>query len=89
VLSREVAALANPARAQLRWFVLDLDAVDDVDYSAGATLLSLKALLRKDGVQLKILRASPAVRRALQGYGLGGDGYFTSIREMRRAFEAA
>jgi hypothetical protein len=28
------------------------------------------------------------VRRALQRHGLGGDDYFTSIREMRRAFEA-
>lgn len=93
VLSREVLALAKSAGPSLRWLVIDLDAVDDVDYSAGAALRSLKRVLGQQGVALKFARGSPEVRALLHRYGLVGTGeeastVFGSLREMRRAFEA-
>jgi sulfate permease, SulP family len=94
VLSREVTTLSKSAAPGLRWFVIDLDAVDDIDYSAGATLRSLQRVLGEQGVALKFARGSPEVRALLHRYGLFGPGDdaamgFASLREMRRAFEAA
>ncbi|MFI4927643.1 MAG: STAS domain-containing protein, partial [Burkholderiales bacterium] len=93
VLSREVIALAKSAGQTLRWFVIDLDAVDDVDYSAGAALRSLKRTLGEQGVALKFARGSPEAHALLHRYGLLGPGedgavVFESLREMRRAFES-
>lgn len=93
VLSREVIALVKAAAPALRWFVIDLDAVDDVDYSAGAALRSLKHTLGEQGVALKFARGSPEVHALLHRYGLVGPGedagvVFGSLRELRRAFEA-
>jgi sulfate permease, SulP family len=94
VLSREVTTLAKSAGPGLRWFVIDLDAVDDIDYSAGAVLRSLRRVLGQQDVALKFARGSPEVRALLHRYGLLGPGddaamAFGSLREMRRAFESA
>ncbi len=91
VMAREVAALVAAAQPPLRWLVMDLDAVDDVDFSAGAALGELRRGLAQRGVELKFLRASPAVLQQLRMYGLlppegAGPGCFTSVRHMRHAF---
>jgi MFS superfamily sulfate permease-like transporter len=92
LLSREVIALTSAAKPPLRWFVLDLDSVDDVDFSAGATLASLRKTLAERGIELKFLRASKPVVESLRAYGLltgaaNGGETFTSIRDMRHHFE--
>ncbi len=93
VLSREVIALASAAEPPLRWFVLDMDSVDDVDFSAGATLASLRRTLAEGGTEMKFLRASKSIVESLRAYGLltdhgPGDDTFTSIRDMRHHFES-
>ncbi|MGZ5787400.1 MAG: SulP family inorganic anion transporter, partial [Ramlibacter sp.] len=91
VLAREVIGLVEAAKPPLRWFVLDMDTVDDVDFSAGATLQALRKSLAERGVEMKFLRATPPVVASLRAYGLTGqagvDGLFTSIRDMRHHFE--
>jgi high affinity sulfate transporter 1 len=93
VLAREVSELGESAAQPLRWLVIDLDAVDDVDFSAGATLLALRASLAEKGVSLKFLRPSPELLEQLRRYGLclqeeGGTSVFSSLRDMRHHYEA-
>lgn len=93
VLARELIAISAGVDPPLRWLVLDMDAVDDVDYSAGATLASVRKILAGQGVAMKFLRASHPVVRDLRSYGLlpmgqaGGDVPFVSIREMRHSYD--
>jgi high affinity sulfate transporter 1 len=92
VLSREVSALVDAAKGPLRWFVIDLDAVDDVDFSAGATLSALHKSLAEEGVAMKFLRPSPAVLEQLRRYRLPVQAepeasVFSSLRDMRHHYE--
>ena len=95
VLASELIAVSSAADPPLRWLVLDMDAVDDVDFSAGATLASLRKILAEQGVAMKFLRVSQPVMESLRSYGLlpadhAGDGLpFTSIRDMRHSFESS
>ncbi|MBE7942170.1 MULTISPECIES: SulP family inorganic anion transporter [Ramlibacter] len=91
VLSQEVNRLVGAARPGLSWFVIDLDAVDDVDYSAGATLASLAEQLQRRGISLMFMRPSRSVLALLERYGIVAPGtagaqVFRSVREMRHAF---
>lgn len=94
VLSREAAALVAAAAPQLRWFVIDLDAVDDIDYTAGETLQSLRRQLSSQGASLRFLRASAAVQALLLRYGIvspddAASSCYASVRELRHAYQAA
>jgi sulfate permease, SulP family len=91
VMVLEVDALVGAAAPPLRWLVMDLDAVDDVDFSAGAALREMQASLAARQVVLKFLRPSPAVLQQLGLHGLAredglGTGHFSSVRQMRHAF---
>lgn len=93
LLSAQLTSLAASARPPLRWLVLDMGAVDDVDFSAGQTLLSLRTTLASQGTRLKFLRPAAAVAAQLHAYGLvdaaGGEPQvFGSIRELRHRYEA-
>jgi len=76
-----------------RWFVLDAEAVDDVDYTGGKTLAELADALAARGVLFTIANASHALRRELDRFGvterIGEDRYFDSLDEVRSAFHAA
>jgi len=92
VLAREVIALASAATPPLRWFVIDMGAVDDVDFSAGAALAALQKTLAAKGIEMKFLRVTDGVTKSLRSYGLmgsrsQGEAAFASIREMRHRFE--
>jgi high affinity sulfate transporter 1 len=89
VLSSEVAALVESAKTPLRWFVVDLGAVDDVDFSAGAALSSLRSSLAARGVAMQFMRPSPAVLAQLRIYGvLTQEPVFASVRDMRHRYES-
>jgi len=93
VLSQEVTRLVAGAAPGLRWFVIDLDPVEDIDFSAGAALLALRDDLHAKGVALQLLRASAAVADQLRRYGVlspqaEAPQLFTSVRDMRRHYEA-
>ena len=89
VLSSEVAALVESAKTPLRWFVVDLGAVDDVDFSAGAALSSLRSSLAARGVAMQFMRPSPAVLAQLRIYGvLTHEPAFASVRDMRHRYES-
>jgi MFS superfamily sulfate permease-like transporter len=76
-----------------RWFVLDADAIDDIDYTGGKTLAELATQLAKRNVVFAIASASGRLRRELDRFGvteeIGEGRYFDTIEDARAAFHAA
>lgn len=58
-LLREITHLANVAQPPLRWLCIDASAVDDIDYTAAATLRTLRETLNEKGVRLVAAQALP------------------------------
>ena len=88
-LSDEAIALVD-VQAPPRWFVLDAEAIDDVDYTGGQTLAELAETLRKRGIAFGVADASEHLRRELDRFGLsaqiGGEHYFDDVAAARDAF---
>jgi sulfate permease, SulP family len=82
-----VAAAPKP----LRWFLLDAQAITDIDVTAVEALHSLNAELRQQGIALKIAHANRPLRQLLDRTGLteevGVDSFFPSVHECVEAFE--
>ena len=91
-LSEEVMALVNVPDPP-RWFVLEADAIDDIDYTGGQTLLELADHLQECGITFAVADVSDDIRRELDRFGLtakiGADRYFASLHDAREAFHAA
>jgi sulfate permease, SulP family len=90
-LSEEVMALVNVPDPP-RWFVLCADAIDDIDYTGGQTVLELADQLRQRGIVFAVAEADDDLRRELDRFGLtakiGPDRYFASLHDARAAFHA-
>jgi MFS superfamily sulfate permease-like transporter len=76
-----------------QWFVLDAEAMDDIDYTGAKTLAELADQLTKRGIVFAIAHASPEVRRVLDRFGVTGtisdEHYYENARAARAAFEAS
>jgi SulP family sulfate permease len=85
---RLVAASPKP----LRWFLLDAQAVTDIDVTAVEALHSLNEELRKQGIALKIAHANRPLRQLLDRTGLtgeiGADSFFPSVHECVESYSA-
>jgi sulfate permease, SulP family len=90
-LSEAVMGLVNVADPP-RWFVLQAEAIDDIDYTGAQTLLELADHLQERGIVLAVAEASDDLRRELDRFGLtdkiGPDRYFDSLHAARDAFHA-
>jgi MFS superfamily sulfate permease-like transporter len=88
-LSEEVMALVNVPDPP-GWFVLCADAIDDIDYTGGQTLLEVADQLRQRGIVFAVAEADDDIRRELDQFGLtakiGTDHYFASLHDARQAF---
>ena len=92
LLSAEVTRLAQEARPPLVWFCLDATAVDDIDYTAAATLRQLYEFLKEKGIRLVFSEVAPLVREDLDRSGItdlvGREAFYASaaaaIRDYRR-----
>jgi SulP family sulfate permease len=62
-----IAASPEP----VRWFLVDLQAVTDIDVTAAEALDRLHADLKRRGVSLKFARANRPLRERLNRIGLG------------------
>jgi sulfate permease, SulP family len=75
-----------------RWLVLQADAMDDVDFTGGKTLLELVDQLQSRGIVFAVAGARPHVRRELDRYGIteriGAAHYFGTPYAARDAFHA-
>jgi SulP family sulfate permease len=76
-----------------RWFLLDAQAITDIDVTALETLRDLHRELRQQGIELKIAHANRPLRRLLDRTGLsdeiGQRSFFASVHECVGAFDAA
>jgi high affinity sulfate transporter 1 len=73
-----------------RWFVLHADAIDDIDFTAGKTLLEITTQLVRLGIVFAVAEADPGLRAQLDRFGItaviGADRYYDSLRAARHAF---
>jgi anti-anti-sigma regulatory factor len=91
-LSEEVTRLAREANPPLVWFCIDASAVDDIDYTAAATLRSLYAMLQEQGIRLIFYAVSDEVYAQLERSGItdlvGQDAFCATIGAVISAYKA-
>ena len=75
----------------VRWFLLDAQAISDIDVTAAEALHALHEELRRRGVALKIAHANRPLLDLLKRTGLAGEisseSFFPSVHECVDAFE--
>jgi sulfate permease, SulP family len=73
-----------------RWFVLDAEAIDDIDYTGGKTVAELVDQLAARHIAFAVVGASARLRDELDRFGIteriGQDRYFESLGAARNAF---
>jgi high affinity sulfate transporter 1 len=90
--SEEVLELVNTAQPPLSWFCIDATAVDDIDFSAAATLRETYELLKEKGVRLVMAEVEEDIRRELDRSKLtdliGKDAFFETLNDVEAAYRA-
>ncbi|MFZ5452608.1 MAG: SulP family inorganic anion transporter [Thermodesulfobacteriota bacterium] len=90
VLAEEVTNLTQEAKRPLTWFCIDAAAVDDVDFTAAATLRTLHGIFREKEIRLVFSEVSPGVYAQLERSGIvelmGQDAFYDTAFEMVRAY---
>jgi MFS superfamily sulfate permease-like transporter len=88
--SEQVLELANGADPGLSWFCIDAAAIDDLDYSAAATLRSTYGVLKEKGIRLVFVLVGDDVRAELDRFGItdlvGRDAFFATGDEALTAY---
>jgi SulP family sulfate permease len=85
---REIIA-ASPT--PVRWFLLDAQAITDIDVTAVESLHALRAELQQHGIALKIAHANRPFRAMLEKTGLAHEidekNFFSSVHECVQTFQ--
>jgi high affinity sulfate transporter 1 len=93
LFTEEVLDLVNGAQPALSWFCLDAIAIDDVDFSAAATLRETFTLLKQKGIRFVLAAVAGNVRVELDRSGLtdliGKDSFFNRIYDLQSAYKQA
>ncbi len=85
--TEEVLKLVNEASSPLRWVVIDASEINNIDYTAGKTLVQLGAELDRRGVGIAAVALPTGVRREIVRYkALRADG---AHREIFATVDAA
>ncbi len=88
--SQEVLELVSSAQPLLSWFCIDATAMDDVDYSAAATLREIFSSLKEKSIRLVFAEVGDDVRRELdrsEVTGLiGKDAFFETLVDVETAY---
>jgi SulP family sulfate permease len=88
--SQEVLELVNSAQPPLSWFCIDATAMDDVDFSAAATLREIYKTLKEKGVRLVLAEVGEDVRRELDLSEvtdlIGKDGFYENLLDIEDAY---
>jgi len=91
LFSQEVLDLINGANPPVSWFCLDATAVDDVDFSAAATLRETYATLKQRGIRFVFVAVEQTVRAELDRYSItkliGEDGFYRGVHEVESAYK--
>jgi high affinity sulfate transporter 1 len=91
LLQENIADLTRGAEPSVRWFVLDAQAINDIDTSGARALAQAIESLHSQGVTFALSRVHTQARELLQRYGLvvviGEEMFFETNREAAAAFE--
>jgi len=75
----------------VRWFLIDAQAITDIDVTAAEALHSLRLELQKRQVSLKFAHVNPPLREILERTGLAGElepnSFFPSVHECVQNFQ--
>jgi len=86
-----IRALITASSTPVRWFLLDAQAITDIDVTAAEALHGLYSELRQRGIALKIAHANPPLRQILQKIGFASEiseeSFYPSVHECIAAFE--
>ena len=89
--SSEIRALVARAKPPLEWLAIELSAVDDIDFSAAATLSELIAELQSQKIRVVFNDVPAHVKNNLEVSGItklvGSDAFFSGVLTIREAFE--
>jgi sulfate permease, SulP family len=78
--TEEVLKLVNEANPSLRWVVIDASEINNIDYTAGKTLIQLGIELDKRGVGIAAVALPTGVRHEIERYkALRANGYHREI----------
>jgi sulfate permease, SulP family len=81
----EVRSLVDSAPSRVRWFVVDAEAITDLDYSAARSLCELCNDLKRRGVGLVFARVSPFLCADMDRHGIteviGNAHLFATLHE--------
>jgi SulP family sulfate permease len=84
-----VAASPTP----VRWFLVDAQAITDIDITAAEALRALNKELQQQGIALKFAHTNRPLRQVLERIGftseLGRESIFHAVHEAAEAFQAA
>jgi sulfate permease, SulP family len=87
-----VLELVHDTKPRVVWFLLDAQAITDIDVTAAEMLHSLHMELEQEGVELKIAHANRPFRDILKRTGLAREikdsSFFSSVHECVAAFQA-
>jgi MFS superfamily sulfate permease-like transporter len=91
LLSQELLDLLKTGPTPVTWLCIDMAAVNDVDFSAAATLREAYKELKERGVRLVLAETVDDVRAELDVSGvselIGEDGYFKHLLDVLDAFQ--
>jgi len=86
-----VRQLILDSPAPVKWFLLDAQAITDIDVTAAETLHALHEELQQKGIALKVAHANRPFRALLEKTGLAGElkeeSFYGSVHECVTAFE--
>ncbi len=86
-------SLRKPHSLPLSWFCIDATAMDDIDFSAAATMREVYKLLKEKGVRLVMAYVEEDIRRELDVSGITGmvgeDAFFETVVDVEEAFQKA
>ncbi len=87
-----VRSLIAESPTPVVWFLLDAQAITDIDVTAAESVHELHSELQKKGVALKIAHANRPLREILEKIGLEGElreeNFYASVHECVDAFKA-
>ena len=92
VLEQEVLELLDQAQPSVKWFCIDATAVDDIDFSAAATLREIQNLMSQRDVRLVMASVDEDIRHELDASGItnliGSESYFDAIDDIIEAYQS-
>jgi sulfate permease, SulP family len=85
-----VRAMIGACGSPVHWFLLDAQAVTDIDVTAAEALHSLNGELRRQGIALKVAHANRPLRDVLERIGftqeISQESFYHSVHECVEAF---